>query len=243
MKLALCVVSGEVEYAYCGPACAAGKSGFCNHILALMLKVCKFSLFNCQKVTDLNDEDENPSSACTSSLQQWHQPRVEGISPQPVMEVAVMKTHQDDQTTEGIQCKLYEARRQQQSNVAQFLKTIKGIDASFGLVQTCELDSTCNSAQVATKFGSSPAGSYGSYQLSFQESNFIVHSSLKPILSRYESSFVPAYPSFPLDDLNESFVLPVPENLDVNEKKLLDSLKVSLMDANKLEWETKNGRR
>lgn len=113
MKLALCVVSGEVEYAYCGPACAAGKSGFCNHILALMLKVCKFSLFNCQKVTDLNDEDdENPSSASTSSLQQWHQPRVEGISPQPVMEVAVMKTHQDDKTTKGIRCKLYEARRQ-----------------------------------------------------------------------------------------------------------------------------------
>lgn len=37
LKLALCVVSGEVIHAYCGPTCAAGKSGFCNHILALML--------------------------------------------------------------------------------------------------------------------------------------------------------------------------------------------------------------
>ena len=36
LKLALCIVSGEVEYAYCGPSCTAGKSGFCNHILALM---------------------------------------------------------------------------------------------------------------------------------------------------------------------------------------------------------------
>ena len=36
LKLALCFVSGEVEYAYCGPSCTAGKSGFCNHILALM---------------------------------------------------------------------------------------------------------------------------------------------------------------------------------------------------------------
>ena len=36
LKLALCIVSGEVEYPYCGPSCTAGKSGFCNHILALM---------------------------------------------------------------------------------------------------------------------------------------------------------------------------------------------------------------
>ena len=43
LKLALCIVSGEVEYAYCGPSCAAGKSGFCNHILALLMKACKYS--------------------------------------------------------------------------------------------------------------------------------------------------------------------------------------------------------
>ena len=36
LKVALCIVSGEVEYAYCGPSCTAGKSAFCNHILALM---------------------------------------------------------------------------------------------------------------------------------------------------------------------------------------------------------------
>ena len=36
LKLALCIVSEEVEYAYCGPSCTAGKSGFCNHMLALM---------------------------------------------------------------------------------------------------------------------------------------------------------------------------------------------------------------
>ena len=55
LKLALCIVSGEVEYAYCGPTCAAAKSGFCNHILVLMLKVCKYSLFHCEDVRDLKD--------------------------------------------------------------------------------------------------------------------------------------------------------------------------------------------
>ena len=133
LKLALCIVSGEVEYAYCGPTCGAGKSGYCNHILALMLKVCKFSLFNCKKVTDLHDEeDENPSTACTSNLQQ---PRVEGISSQPVMEVAVKKPQLKDKTTERIQCKLYEARREKESNVAQFLQTVKTIDATISDIE------------------------------------------------------------------------------------------------------------
>ena len=38
--IALRLISGEVVYANCGPSCAGGKSGFCNHVLALMLKIC-----------------------------------------------------------------------------------------------------------------------------------------------------------------------------------------------------------
>ena len=44
LKFAVSVVSGDVEYAYCGPSRAAGRSGFCNHILALTMKLCKYSL-------------------------------------------------------------------------------------------------------------------------------------------------------------------------------------------------------
>ena len=73
LKLALSIISGEVEYAYYGPSCAAGKSGFCIHILALMMKVCKYSLYDCTDVRDLKDEeDENPTTASTSALQTWH---------------------------------------------------------------------------------------------------------------------------------------------------------------------------
>ena len=68
LKLALCIVSGEIEYAYCGPRCAAGKSGFCNFILVLMMKVCKYSLYECKDVRDLKDEeDENPTNMCTDN--------------------------------------------------------------------------------------------------------------------------------------------------------------------------------
>ena len=43
--IALCLISREVVYAYCGPSCAAGKSGFCNHALALMLKYIPYLIF------------------------------------------------------------------------------------------------------------------------------------------------------------------------------------------------------
>ena len=43
IHVALCIISGKVMHATC--TCAAGKVGYCNHTLALMLKICKYSLF------------------------------------------------------------------------------------------------------------------------------------------------------------------------------------------------------
>ena len=94
LKLALCIVSWEVEYAYCGPSCAAGKSGFCNHILALMMNQKSVNILYTTTAqmfrTYLKDEeDENPTTACTSALQTWHKSRLDGIRSQPVMEVVI----------------------------------------------------------------------------------------------------------------------------------------------------------
>jgi len=71
IQVALCIISGQVIDATC--TCAAGKVGYCNHTLALMLKICKYSLFESKTTEDLQDEsEENPSLACTSKLQSWH---------------------------------------------------------------------------------------------------------------------------------------------------------------------------
>ena len=56
LKVALCLVSGSVKYASC--TCVAGSVGFCNHVLALMMKLCKFSLYSCQNVKELDDESD-----------------------------------------------------------------------------------------------------------------------------------------------------------------------------------------
>ena len=67
LKLGLCIVKGDVLDSNC--TCVAGKVGFCNHISALMLKICKFTLFEAKSTKDLCEEkDENPELACTSQL-------------------------------------------------------------------------------------------------------------------------------------------------------------------------------
>ena len=67
LKLALCIVKGDVLDSNC--TCVAGKVGFCNHISALMLMICKFTRFEAKSTTDLCEEkDENPELACTSQL-------------------------------------------------------------------------------------------------------------------------------------------------------------------------------
>ena len=116
LKLALCIVKGDVLDSNC--TCVAGKVGFCNHISALMLKICKFTLFEAKSTKDLCEEkDENPELACTSQLQKWHKKGGgENIFPQPVMEVVVKKTKLDELSSPrggaGVKCLLYKARKQ-----------------------------------------------------------------------------------------------------------------------------------
>ena len=51
LRLALGLVKGDVLHSSC--SCVSGKVGFCNHISALMLKICKFSLFEAKTTKDL----------------------------------------------------------------------------------------------------------------------------------------------------------------------------------------------
>ena len=90
-QIALCILSGEVASAPC--SCVAGKVGFCNHVLALMFKMCKYTLFSATTTKDLSKEQDQQSSvACISQLQQWHKKGGgKNIAPQPVMTVEVRK--------------------------------------------------------------------------------------------------------------------------------------------------------
>lgn len=119
-------------------SCKAGNVGYCNHVLALMFKACKFSLYDSKKTDDLNQEsDEHPDLACTSQLQRWHaKGRGENIHPQPVMEVTVSKTKLDEtKTREGVKSLLYEARMNPSHDLqaeVELKKTLQGITLVLG---------------------------------------------------------------------------------------------------------------
>ena len=155
------------------------------------------------------------------------------------MEVSVSKIQvEGEHKSCGITSLLYEARKvNRKSKLNDFVEAVQKIDPTLGLVQTCELNTN---DPVDTRFGESPAGSFGSYQFAFQESNFKVTCNLAPIqpASRASNS-KPSYPSLPLDYLNDDFVLDLPYDLDILQNKLLDELKVTMLDAKKIEENTR----
>jgi len=111
LRFTLGIVSVQVVHANC--SCKAGNMGYCNHVLALMFKTCKSSLYDSKKTDDRSQEnDEHPDLACTSQLQRWHaKGRGDNIHPQPVIEVTVSKTKLDEtKTREGVKSLVYEAR-------------------------------------------------------------------------------------------------------------------------------------
>ena len=205
LRLAICIVSGEVVQSTC--SCVAGKTGYCNHALALMLKICKYSLYESKSTLDLHNEaDQNSTEACTSRLQTWHRKgRGDTIVPQPVMDIIVKKTKTDNKPQkEGLKCLLYEARKDvtaQEAEEKKFKDTLRSINPKMGLANVA-----ANHAELAeTKFGRSPLGSFSSYQLCHTESNFDVFIDIDSVpRSDTSSQQIDGFPLFPLRNQGES---------------------------------------
>ncbi|KAJ7391431.1 hypothetical protein OS493_018477 [Desmophyllum pertusum] len=244
LKVALCIVSGEVKHASC--SCVAGTVGFCNHILALLMKICKFTLYECKNVNELDNEDDmQQKQACTSTLQQWHRKgRGDSINPQPAMEVLVTKTYLEETRSSardpGVRCLLYEARKnRQQADEEKLLVTLKELNPKMALAQILTPRSE-SIPLLETKFGRSPQGSYASYQLSVTEDNFKVYcdiTSVTRVNPGNHSEQIITYPRFPLKSSDEQFEMPT--EISEAEKSLLDSLQVDADKLNDIERKTR----
>ena len=246
LSITLCLLSGEVRHACC--SCVAGKVGFCNHVLALMMKLCKFSLYDCRTVNDLDNEDDmQPKRPCTSQLQQWHhKSRGDKISPQAVMDVVVNKISQENSNSSGgIKCQLYEARnnlKTQKSDESKLKATLQQINPKIPLAQIMKHSGTAEH-YVQTKYGSSPQGSYGSYQLTMTEDNFKVYCSIEsvprlvPSNSCGQSTASNNYPLFPLNSQAKPFELP--PSLGEQEQVLLQNLMADSTKVNDIECKTR----
>ena len=241
LRFAMCIVSGQVMHANC--SCKAGKVGYCNHILALMFKACKYSLFDSKSTDDLcQDDDEQPDLACMSQQQKWHKKgRGDKISAQPVMEVTISKTKLDEtRSREGVKCLLYDARSNPKHDLQPEItlkKALQQINPQMGLAIMARDDASFNS-YVETKFGESQIGLFCSYQLTHTEANFVATvdiSSMPREDVRTETELT--YPRFPLSSGND-FVWP--DNLDDSEKALINYLVVDETMINNIEEATRD---
>ena len=61
VNVSLSISTGEVIEGSC--SCPAGNSGYCNHVMALLLEIADYSLSQLKEVPD--------EIACTSRLRQW----------------------------------------------------------------------------------------------------------------------------------------------------------------------------
>lgn len=141
----------------------------------------------------------------------------------------------------GVGCLLNESRRELSDNIEglqNLLQSLEGHNSKLGITQVLDTASIQTLPVIDTRFGQCPVGSFGSYQLSFTESNFsFTRSGFEEVTPCMATEF-PPYPSFLLDDFNGS--LEVPASLNQKEMELLDKLKLDVIEANTLEQKTQD---
>ena len=234
LKIVLHKDAGNVSYASC--TCVAGLCGFCNHILAVLMKLCQFCLFESENVSD----DEEVS--CTSKPQQWHKKgRTLGVMPEPIMEVGVQKISEvismRDIRDDAITCYLYEARVHQTNDVEAEKKLKASLTEENILIGMAHL--LCISdltTMTETTMGSFPVGAPLSYQLAVTEANFKVTSSVPPsnIVNSLEDLHYPVLPC-PAD--------PVPVVLEQSDQtewqEIMDSQQITKEESEQIERSTR----
>ena len=96
VRIQLCKRTGEVYKATC--SCPATKSGYCNHLLALLYEIAEYSL---NQLTEVLQE-----KACTSVLRKRGVPRNKEVVKESVMRTTLIISDQK----KGIPPTLYDAR-------------------------------------------------------------------------------------------------------------------------------------
>ena len=81
VKLNLSMDTGNVLHATC--SCPAGLSGYCNHVMALLIELADYSLNQLNEVPD--------EISCTSKLRQWGLPIKHSNIIEPVMNQTIHK--------------------------------------------------------------------------------------------------------------------------------------------------------
>jgi len=151
--------NGDVNYAFCD--CPAGQSGYCNHVMALLIELAEYSLKGFKVVPK--------EVACTSTARQWGIPGEKDLPRAPIMSTTIKKQI----NKHGINSTLFDPRINHdnttfQKDILQFKNKLQNEDCRIGFAH-CIPDSV---NYVKTKFGQFPLGSPLSFHLQPIEDSF-----------------------------------------------------------------------
>ena len=97
VSVTLHLTTGKVATGKC--SCTAVESGYCNHVMALLLEVADYSLNQLSSVPE--------EIACTSRLRQWGIPGEANMNKAPVMDTVIQR----QTVSKGISSTLFDPRR------------------------------------------------------------------------------------------------------------------------------------
>lgn len=215
--------AGDIKRAKC--SCPAGKSGYCNHVMALLFELADYSLNQLKHIPD--------EISCTSRLRQW------GIPGETCIKAPVMKTTiQKEPSKRGISSTLFSPRKIEDSTVKMNRITVlqeklKNIDPLIGFASSIPPPSETRN----TPYGKFDLASPLSYHLNQIPFHLNVVSNLESISDpRFcGEDFV----KLPLRLISaDSNVVPSDWNITSTEKIYLKSITVSGMSCRDLEYDT-----
>ena len=164
LTVSLEILTVDLKAASCN--CKAGKSSYCNHIMALQFEIADNSLYGMDAVPE--------EKSCISRARNWGIPGEKDFPKEPIMSTSVQR----QLSRRGINPTLYDPRSRDFKNdsrrrVGIMKETLQNVNQCIGFARVIPPDDTVH--KVETKFGMNPLGSVLSYQLSPVEFNFQVH--------------------------------------------------------------------
>lgn len=187
MNVVISLKSSKVIKGHCN--CPAGKSGYCNHVMALLFQVADYSLHQTKCIPE--------EVSCTSQKRQWGVPTDNQKYALPVLSTKIR-----GEKKKGVSSTLYDPRLNQNKNEILQESQIKNLqlklskkDNRIGFAHVIDMMSTLSLEKKSTKYGEFYAGSTLSHHLAVFDADFEINSCFPP-------SHSVSYDSELLDDVD-----------------------------------------
>ena len=226
-QVSLFLDSGEVASSSC--SCKAGKSGYCNHVMALLIEVAEYSLHQLKEIPE--------ERACTEKARRWGIPGEKDFPKEAILSTSI-QTHL---SSRGINPTMYDPRTAGTNclnpvKLASLKADLKTINPGIGFAHV--IPPFDGLVFTDTRFGKQTIGFPLSYQLSPVDFNFEVVFDIPYLVLSKWTSDTDNFSDLPLSLANGYFDNSSLRDLSAEDKQYLNALEVSLDEAQNIEKQT-----